>query len=73
MLSTKELIKMARKASKDKNPYSHMQEILINEVSASGENYYESPRWIEHEKTILQEIKNENDKRVKKALEGLLL
>ena len=72
-MNTQEMIKMAKEMSGEKNVYSKVYAKLVEEVSESEENYYTTPRWIEHEKVVLQAIKDESDKKVRKALEGLIL
>lgn len=76
-MDTKEMIQKAKEVAHDDNlrrkSYGIMHDILVEEVSASGKNYYEAQMWVEHEASVKKAIRDETDKAVKKALEGLLL
>ena len=72
-MNTEEMIKKARNISNKKNAYLIMYGILVDEIRENGGNYYTTPRWIEHEKIVMEAIRNESDRKVRKTLEGLLL
>ena len=68
-MDTKEMIEKAKQIGK----YGLVNNMLLTEIRASGENYFDSPYWQEHEKIVKEAIKNEPDRKIRKALEGLVL
>ncbi len=71
-MNTQEMINKAKEVSNDRKAYGIVHKILLAEIEAREENYFESPYWQEHEKIVLAEMKV-SDKRVRTSLEGLIL